>query len=33
MDPQKDMQPPKQQPMIYICGGDVIVIEFIYFFK
>ncbi|KAG9279521.1 DNA-directed RNA polymerases I, II, and III subunit RPABC4 [Astyanax mexicanus] len=20
MDPQKDMQPPKQQPMIYICG-------------
>ncbi|KPP73503.1 DNA-directed RNA polymerases I, II, and III subunit RPABC4-like [Scleropages formosus] len=20
MDPQKDLQPPKQQPMIYICG-------------
>ncbi|KAK6491499.1 DNA-directed RNA polymerases I [Huso huso] len=20
MDPQKDVQPPKQQPMIYICG-------------
>lgn len=23
MDPQKDLQPPKQQPMIYICGGNV----------
>uniref|UniRef100_A0A3B1IY52 RNA polymerase II, I and III subunit K n=1 Tax=Astyanax mexicanus TaxID=7994 RepID=A0A3B1IY52_ASTMX len=23
MDPQKDMQPPKQQPMIYICGGNL----------
>lgn len=22
MDPQKDIQPPKQQPMIYICGGN-----------
>lgn len=21
MDSQKDVQPPKQQPMIYICGG------------
>lgn len=21
MDTQKDVQPPKQQPMIYICGG------------
>ncbi|XP_016355181.1 DNA-directed RNA polymerases I, II, and III subunit RPABC4-like [Sinocyclocheilus anshuiensis] len=21
MDSQKDIQPPKQQPMIYICGG------------
>ncbi|XP_062845188.1 DNA-directed RNA polymerases I, II, and III subunit RPABC4 [Trichomycterus rosablanca] len=20
MDPQKDSQPPKQQPMVYICG-------------
>uniref|UniRef100_A0A8C8GLD7 DNA-directed RNA polymerases I, II, and III subunit RPABC4 n=1 Tax=Oncorhynchus tshawytscha TaxID=74940 RepID=A0A8C8GLD7_ONCTS len=22
MDTQKDVQPPKQQPMIYICGGN-----------
>uniref|UniRef100_A0A671STF7 RNA polymerase II, I and III subunit K n=1 Tax=Sinocyclocheilus anshuiensis TaxID=1608454 RepID=A0A671STF7_9TELE len=22
MDSQKDIQPPKQQPMIYICGAD-----------
>jgi len=22
MDPPKDIQPPKQQPMIYICGGN-----------
>lgn len=22
MDSQKDVQPPKQQPMIYICGGN-----------
>lgn len=22
MDSQKDAQPPKQQPMIYICGGN-----------
>lgn len=21
MDAQKELQPPKQQPMIYICGG------------
>uniref|UniRef100_A0A0E9QN90 Uncharacterized protein n=1 Tax=Anguilla anguilla TaxID=7936 RepID=A0A0E9QN90_ANGAN len=24
MDAQKDVQPPKQQPMIYICGGNII---------
>jgi hypothetical protein len=23
MDAQKDVQPPKQQPMIYICGGKI----------
>lgn len=28
MDPQKDIQPPKQQPMIYICGGNNILYAF-----
>jgi hypothetical protein len=25
MDAQKDVQPPKQQPMVYICGGKIMV--------